>query len=72
MSLNWNIGRALDSYASLCDVVNRMTEDEIHKALEIESSTKRRTVIINRLIARLVRMNELRYVAELREKYART
>lgn len=71
-SLNWNVSLALDSYNSLCNVVNDMTEDELNKALEIEASTQRRAALMDRMIARLVRLNEKKFAAELRKKYART
>lgn len=66
---DWRIGQALDSYNSLCNVIGVLTEDELHKVLEIETSTRRRTSIIRRLISRLARINELRYVKELKSKY---
>jgi hypothetical protein len=72
MNLDWNVSLALQSYATLCGVINRMSEEELRKALEIESSTKRRAAHIDRMISRVVRLNEQRLVAELKSKYART
>lgn len=63
------IDQALTSYPSLKGVVNELTEEEVMAALEIESATRRRQSIVLRLIARANRINELRYVAELKNKF---
>jgi hypothetical protein len=61
------IDQALTSYPSLKTIVNELTEEEVMAALDIESATRRRQSIVLRLIAN--RINELRYVAELKKKY---
>lgn len=63
------IDRALTSYPSLKTIVNELTEEEVMAALEVESATRRRQSIVLRLIARANRINELRYVAQLKQKY---
>ena len=63
------IDQALTSYPSLKAIVNELTEEEVMAALEIESATRRRQSIVLRLIARANRINELRYVAELKKKF---
>lgn len=63
------IDQALTSYPSLKGIVNELTEEEVMAALEIESATRRRQSIVLRLIARANRLNEVRYVAELKKKY---
>lgn len=63
------IDRALASYPSLKGVVNELTEEEVMAALELESATRRRQSIVLRLIARANRLNEVRYVADLKKKY---
>lgn len=63
------IDQALASYPSLKTIVNELTEEEVMAALDIESATRRRQSIVLRLIARANRINEIRYVAELKKKY---
>lgn len=63
------IDQALTSYPSLKTIVNELTEEEVMAALEIESATRRRQSIVLRLIARANRINELRYVAQLKQKF---
>ena len=63
------IDQALDSYPSLKQIVNELTEEEVMAALDIESATRRRQSIVLRLIARANRLNEIRYVRQLKEKY---
>jgi hypothetical protein len=63
------IDQALTSYPSLKTIVNELTEEEVMAALDVESATRRRQSIVLRLIARANRINELRYVAELKKKY---
>lgn len=65
----WNISEALKSARSLQENINELTEGEVIAALKLESGSNRRTAIIDRLISRAARMNELRYVAKLKEKY---
>lgn len=63
------VDQALTSYPSLKAIVNELTEEEVMAALTIESATRRRQSIVLRLIARANRINELRYVAELKKKF---
>lgn len=49
--------------------MNELTEEEVMAALTIESATRRRQSIVLRLIARANRLNEIRYVAELKKKF---
>jgi len=65
----WYISEALLSVSRLNDVLNEMTEAEIMKCLDLESSAARRKSIIDRLISRAVRLNEVRYAQTLRGKY---
>jgi hypothetical protein len=66
---DWYVTEALQSVARLNDILSEMTEAEVLKCLDLESQTSRRISIIDRLISRAVRLNELTYVATLRKKY---
>jgi hypothetical protein len=46
-----------------------MTEEEVLAALELESATNRRWSVIDRLVKRAARLNEIRYVAQLKERF---
>ncbi len=63
------IGQALDSFSALKDHLTEMTEEEVLAALQLESATRRRPSVIDRLISRAARLNELSYVAKLKEKF---
>lgn len=65
----WYIGRALDSLASLNEVLTDLTEREVIHALTLESKSRRRQTVIDRLIQRAVRLNEITYAKQLKEKY---
>lgn len=65
----WNVDQALLSFHSLNNIVGELTEEEVFKCLELETASRRRKSIINRLISRAVRINELRYSTSLKEKY---
>lgn len=62
------IDQALLSYSSLMGVLSDMSEEEVIAALQLEAATRRRRSIIDRLISRAARLNELSYVANLKEK----
>lgn len=66
---SWHIDQALASYPSLKRVLGELTEEEVLRALELESATLRRRSIIDRLISRAVRLNELSYSRQLKEKF---
>lgn len=65
----WRIQQGLVSYESLNAVIASMSENEVLEALEVEGKTRRRRSIIDRLIARAVRLNEIQYQRKLKEKY---
>ena len=66
---NWNVSQALESVQSLIKLLPGLTEDEVMAALELESRSRRRRSVIDRLIARAVRINEINYSTTLRKKY---
>jgi len=63
------IASALESYQTLCSALNGLTEEEVLAALELEAASRRRQTVIDRLISRAARLNELTYVAKLKEKF---
>ena len=65
----WHLGQATHTYATLCEVINDLTHDEVIAALELESKSLRRPSIINRLIARASRLVEVETTRQLKEKY---
>lgn len=65
----WHIDQALASYPSLKRVLGELTEEEVLAALDLESATMRRRSVIDRLISRAVRLNELSYSRQLKERF---
>jgi regulator of replication initiation timing len=65
----WHLAQAVDSFTTLKTVLNELTEEEVHAALDLESSTLRRRSLIDRLISRAVRLNEINFSRQLKEKY---
>lgn len=63
------VTQALESYPELGRLINELTEKEVLQALNVESRTRRRQSIIDRLIARACRLNEINYQQQLKEKY---
>ena len=68
----WHVAQALDSVARLNKILSELTEEEILACLDLESQSARRKSIVSRLIARAARLNELWFVATLKEKYQRS
>jgi len=66
---NWRILRALDSVRNLVDDLNEFTEPEILYALQLECDTRRRSTVIDRLIAKAADLHRQNYVVKLKEKY---
>ena len=65
----WYVGQALRSYKSLNEVVSELTESEVYAALNLEAATQRRRTIVDRLISRAARLNEVIFNRQLKEKY---
>ena len=66
---DWHVSQVLSSVSRLNEVLPELTEDEVLAALDLESQSRRRRSITNRLISRAVRMNELAYSNKLKEQY---
>lgn len=69
MVRKFEVTRVLDSFGALVSGLNDLTEEEVIAALDLESSTRRRQSFIDRLISRAVRLNEVSYSRQLKEKY---
>ncbi len=67
---NWYVSQALDSVARLNKILPELTEEEVLACLDLESQSARRKSIIDRLISRAARLNELGYVLGLRNKHS--
>lgn len=65
----WHLAQAVHSYTTLLEVLNELTEEEVRAALDLESRTLRRRSLIDRLISRAVRLNEINYSRQLKEKH---
>ena len=69
MIRDWYVGQALQSVARLNKVLPELTTEEVDACLQLESASLRRRSIVLRLIGRRVRLNELAYSQELKQKY---
>lgn len=65
----WYVSEALHSMRRLEEIIDEVSHDEVIAALALESGSRRRKSIINRLISRAVRLNELEYSNKLKELY---
>ena len=63
------LGQLLASFSKMADALNELTEPEVLAALELEAASQRRRSVIDRLIKRAVRLNELKYQRHLKEKF---
>ncbi len=61
--------QALGSVAQLNSILLELTEEEVLACLDLESQSARRKSVINRLIARAARLNEIAYVTAIKMKY---
>jgi hypothetical protein len=65
----WHLDKALASFTSLNEVIGELTEQEVFAVLELEAASLRRKSFIDRLISRAVRIHELQYSRQLKEKF---
>lgn len=63
------LGQMLESFSTMADALSDLTEEEVLAALELEAASQRRRSVIDRLIKRAVRLNELKYQRHLKEKF---
>ena len=64
----WHLDKALFSYRGLIEVLNELTAEEVHACLDLEAGTQRRRSVLDRLISRAVRLNEIKFNQSLQEK----
>jgi hypothetical protein len=65
---SWTIRAALQSYAALERHLSEMDLQDCELALEFEHSTRRRKVVLRRLLQRATRLNEREYVSRWEAK----
>jgi hypothetical protein len=64
----WYLDQALVSYKRLNEVLNELTAEEVTACLDLEAGTQRRRSVLDRLISRAVRLNEIKFNQALQEK----
>jgi hypothetical protein len=69
MASKYTLATALRSYGALVSVLDTLTEEEVLACLQLEAGSQRRESVLNRLISRAVRLNEITYARQLKEKY---
>jgi len=73
MAVNkFRVAQALKSFGSLNGIINSLTEEEVLECLRLEASSSRRSSMLDRLISRAVRLNEISYQRQLKEKFYAT
>lgn len=65
----WYIDQALQSFLRLNEVLGDLTEAEVLACLNLEAASQRRRSVIDRLISRAVRLREIEYNRQLKEKF---
>ena len=65
----WYISEALKSFVRLNEVLSELTEEEVVACLDLEAASQRRRSILDRLISRAVRLREIEFNRQLKEKY---
>lgn len=63
------VTQALVSYSSLIRTLDDLTEEEVLACLKLEAASQRRRSVLDRLISRAVRLNELSYNLRLKEQF---
>lgn len=66
---NWLVRQALKSSRSLAEVIGKLTEEEVMQALEVEAGSRRRGVILDKLIQKAAELHRHTYLQILKEKY---
>lgn len=69
MVSKFKIAAALRSYGALTAVLEQLTEQEVLACLQLEAASQRRESVLNRLISRAVRLNEIKYARQLKESF---
>lgn len=67
---NWHIQKALHSFRSLTGIIGELTEEEVLHVLEAESGSRRRAVMLDKLILKLAELRRHAHLDELRDKFS--
>lgn len=62
------VKRALSSVRRFNEMIDELTEEEVHAALVFECETQRRSSIVERLLAKAADFNRQTYLNSLKEK----
>ena len=65
----WYVGEALKSFVRLNEVLGDLTFEEVEACLDLEAASQRRRSVLDRLISRAVRLKEIEFNRQLKEKY---
>jgi len=65
----WYLNQALESFKRLNEVLGELTAEEVTACLDLEAASQRRQSVLNRLISRAVRLNEIKFNQSLQRKY---
>ena len=66
---DWFLTRALLSARSLTGVIGELTEQEVLHVLTVEAGSRRRSVMIDKLIQKAAELNRQTYLKSLKEKF---
>lgn len=64
----WHVKKALKSFRSLTSIIGELTEEEVLHVLQVESESRRRSVMLDKLIQKAAELNRHIYIANLKEK----
>lgn len=67
---NWHIQKALNSFRSLSGIIGELTEEEVLHALEVESGSRRRAVMLDKLILKAAELHRKAYIITLQHKFS--
>ena len=66
------ISKALTSSRQLAQVLGELTEAEVLHVLEVEAGSRRRSVMMDKLIQKAAELNRISYLNSLQEKFNAT
>lgn len=65
----YKVQLALTSIRELRQVIDELTEEELHACLKFECESRRRKSVYDALIAKLAELNRQTFITQLKEKY---
>jgi hypothetical protein len=66
----FQLTRALHSTRSLIDVLNELTLEEVLHVLKVEAGSRRRAVVLDKLIQKAGELTRQNFIQSLKEKYS--